>query len=56
MWPVTPKTSGQDSKSPVLAYRSTNRCASSMDSGTPDRIHSAFSDWCQRSILPLDCG
>jgi len=32
------------------------RRASSRDSGVPGRMHSLFSDLCQRSILPLDCG
>jgi hypothetical protein len=32
------------------------RCASPSESGVPGLMHSLFSDLCQRSIFPFDCG
>lgn len=39
-----------------ITNRLTNRRASVRESGVPGRMHSPFSDLCQRSIFPLLCG
>ncbi len=41
----------------VVLHVSLNQTnASSLVSGVPGRMHSDFSDLCQRSSLPFDCG
>jgi hypothetical protein len=59
-WPGAPHSqsrcaAARDCNDPRSAPPSGGR-PSSIDKGTPGRTHSPFSDWCQRSILPFDCG